>query len=102
MLGRDFVAVKIDVDKMALGKAVALKLRETEQGSIPWMAMLDATGEKLITSDGPMGNIGYPAEPAEIEHFIAMLNKTAKRITSDEIAQIEERLKEAAVKLRQR
>ena len=28
---------------------------------IPWMVILDTDGKELISSDGPKGNIGYPA-----------------------------------------
>ncbi len=31
------------------------------------------------------GNIGFPYQPAEIEHFIGMLKKTAMRLTRDDI-----------------
>jgi hypothetical protein len=67
-----------------------------ERSGIPWMVILDSAGKPLITSDGPRGNIGYPFEPHEIEHFIVMLQQTAQRLTADQIAQVEAMLQEAA------
>jgi hypothetical protein len=96
----DYITVKIDTDRMTHGRSVAEQLRGTPQGrgGIPWIAILDSKGEKLMTSDGPAGNIGYPAEPQEIEHFIAMLRATAKSMTSEQIGQVESLLTEAAKK----
>ena len=42
------------------GRAKALPARQSS-GGIPWFAILDAQGKALATSDGPGGNIGYPA-----------------------------------------
>jgi hypothetical protein len=43
----------------------------------------------VITSDGPKGNVGFPAAPEEIEHFVAMLKKTARKLTEADIKAIE-------------
>jgi thioredoxin-related protein len=92
---RDFLDVKIDTDRMTGGKALLAKYCPNP-GGIPWFAVLDPKGEVLATSDGPKGNIGYPAEPHEIDHFLAMLRKTTRRIEPAQIDQIESVLKEAA------
>ncbi len=76
---------------MTNGQAVAQRIRESS-GGIPWMAILDADGRKLTTSDGPQGNFGFPVQPPEIDHFIAMLESTAKRITTEQLAQVRSRL----------
>jgi len=116
----DVIDLKIDVDRMTGGKTVAKRLRKTRAGSpprispgdasqsldlkaaeddsLPWMVLLDDHGKTITTSDGPQGNIGYPAEPEEISHFIAMLKKAGKRISSGQLAQVEKALKEAAPK----
>ena len=52
-----------------------------------------------MTSDGPKGNIGYPATPEEIEHFIGMLKKTARKLEPAQIDQIETALKEEGKKI---
>ncbi len=94
-LGKDFVDVKIDVDRMEGGKEVEAKYRKNAEGGIPWMAILDARGEVLINGDGPKGNIGYPAAPEEIAHFVAMLKKTARKMDAADIEKVEKALKAA-------
>ncbi len=89
ILGRDYIDIKIDITRMQNGGSVAESLRKGKEGGIPWFAVLDAQGTEIVNSDGPQGNIGYPAKPHEIAHFITMLQKTARRITPDELAQIQ-------------
>ena len=52
-------------------------------------------GKALATSDGPKGNIGYPAQPHEIEHFLAMLKQTARKMGPGQLDQIEAALRQA-------
>ncbi len=96
----DFIDLKIDVDRMKNGKEVAKRFRKDERGGIPWFAILDSKANVLATSDGPKGNIGYPAEPEEIGHFIDSLKKATKRISAEQLSQIEKNLKDAAAKLK--
>ncbi len=98
LLAKDFVDVKIDMDRMTNAKEVAQRFRKDEPGGIPWFAFLDHEGKPLATSDGPKGNVGYPAAPEEIAHFVKMLQTTKKNLTNDDIAAIEKALKEAAPK----
>lgn len=84
VLAREFVDLKIDVDRMTGGKDVLARFRPGEKAGIPWFALLDGAGNVLATSDGPKGNVGFPYEPFEIEHFGAMLAKSCKRLSSDE------------------
>lgn len=64
------------------------------------MAILDSKGKQLITADGPKGNVGFPVQPHEIEHFVAMLEKTAKKLTSAQIAAIEKALEDSARRIK--
>jgi thioredoxin-related protein len=95
VLGPDFVDVKIDIDRMEHGKDVLATYRKKEEGGIPWFVVLDAQGKALATSDGPKGNIGYPAEPHEIEHFLAMLKQTARKMGPGQLDRIEAALRQA-------
>lgn len=54
-------------------------------GGVPWMVVLDAQGERLITGDGPEGNCGFPYKPHEIAWFRTMLEKTSERLGDSEI-----------------
>jgi thiol-disulfide isomerase/thioredoxin len=101
LLGRDFVDLKIDVDRMTHGQDVSQQFRgSTPSGGIPWFAFLDAKGKVLTTSDSRKGNIGYPAEPHEIDHFIGMLKAQTKQLTPEQINQVEKTLKELAKKIK--
>ena len=86
---------------MTNGREVAGRLGKPEKGGIPWLVILDAAGEKLITSDGPKGNIGYPFEPNEIEYFLTMLKTTATNMSEEQLGKVEESLDQAAKALRQ-
>lgn len=98
LLARDFVDVKIDMDRMTNAKQVAQRYRKDLEGGIPWFAFLDQEGKPLATSDGPKVNIGYPAAPEEIAHFVKMLQTSKKNLTDADITAIEKALKEAAPK----
>jgi hypothetical protein len=50
----------------------------------------------LIDSDGPKGNIGFPAQPAELEHFQNMLKQSAQHITDAQIQTLIDSLKAPA------
>lgn len=81
----DYVDVKIDTMRMKNGEQVASRLQPANADGIPWMVILDTSGKTLATSIGPQGNIGYPAQPQEIAHFVAMLKSTRNRLTDTEI-----------------
>ncbi len=101
-LDTDYVTVKIDIQNMKNGKEVTSRIRTMTEGGIPWMVILKANGDELVTSDGPMGNIGYPLQPAEIEHFMSMLKATSKRTTAEQMAAIGEALNENAKRIQQK
>jgi hypothetical protein len=71
VLAKDYVFVKLDT-RYTRGKEVVARIR-SEEGGIPWMVILDAQGQPLITSTGPLGNIGHPVIPQEIAHWEKML-----------------------------
>jgi thiol-disulfide isomerase/thioredoxin len=97
---KDYVEVKVDTDRMAGGAEVLNEYREGKDGGIPWMVILDANGRTLATSDGEKGNVGYPVEPHEIDHFLSMVCSTARRISGGEIDRLERSLEEAAREIR--
>jgi thioredoxin-related protein len=80
----DFVMLKIDLTRMVNGPEVARRLRGGT-GGIPWFAFLEPDGQTLITSDGPHGNIGYPVKPEELAYFKAMLTKSARTMSAEQI-----------------
>lgn len=93
-LERDYVLLKLHLGGGADSQAIWDKLPASAGGSIPWMAILDAEGRVLATSDGPLGNIGFPQAFEGRRHFRRMLEATAQRLTADEIAALVETLRE--------
>jgi thiol-disulfide isomerase/thioredoxin len=92
LLHKDFVDVKIDQDRMTGAKEVLARYKADAEGGIPWFVFLDSKGKEIITSDGPKGNIGFPYEEWEIDHFVAMLKKARRRLTDQDIAELRKTL----------
>jgi hypothetical protein len=46
------------------------------------------------------GNIGYPGEPDEIEHFMSMLGTTHKNLTATDLEKLKKSLVDAGAKLK--
>ena len=97
LLAREFVDLKIDTDRMLGGKDALAGDRsaaglEPEAGGIPWFLFLDAGGKQLATSESPKGNVGFPYEPHEVDHFMSMLEKASGRFTPAELQSLRESL----------
>ncbi len=88
LLATDYVDIKIDTIRMTNGEQVAGRLAAQRNGGIPWMVILDSTGKELASSFAPDGNIGYPYQPNEISHFIAMIRETRKKLTDADLDRI--------------
>jgi hypothetical protein len=81
----DYVWVKMD-HRWTGARELMTELRDGAEGGIPWWAILDAEGKKLATSNQTDGeNIGFPSTPEAVEHFQAMLTRSAQRMTADQI-----------------
>jgi thiol-disulfide isomerase/thioredoxin len=96
VLAKDFVEVKIDLDRMPGAKRILERYNPGSRGGIPWFAFIDAKGKAIITSDGPKGNTGFPSEPYEIEHFVKMLQASRQRLTDADMAQLRKSLEQLA------
>ncbi|MCA8948119.1 MAG: thioredoxin family protein [Planctomycetes bacterium] len=89
LLAKDFVDVKIDNDRMTGAKAIyeaQLATAGVKPGGIPWFVFLDENGALLAHSNGPDGNLGFPFQPAEVEHFGALLRQVRQNLGDDDIA----------------
>jgi hypothetical protein len=85
ILAKDFVALKIDTDRMEGAKELE-KRYNPESGGVPWFVFLDADARSVIDSNDPAhGNIGFPVQDSEIAYFKVMLEKVAKRMTREDI-----------------
>jgi thioredoxin-related protein len=105
LFDKSFVIVRVDVlespDKKNLenpGGDEILKALGGDNQGIPYFAVVDANGKALVdsrridpkTKEGH--NIGHPAAPEEVEHFMNMLKKTTK-LSATELGSIETFLK---------
>lgn len=93
LLSKEFVDVKIDIDRMTGGQDVFAKFNPASKSSgIPWFAFLDADGKRLadsmVTEGGTGQNIGFPAADNEIAHFGSMLTRSATHLSTEEIAKL--------------
>ncbi|WP_320046934.1 thioredoxin family protein [uncultured Ilyobacter sp.] len=95
LIGQDYIDVKIDLERMKNGPAVAAEYRKTTQGGIPWFAVIDTRGNVLATADGPKGNVGFPVSDEEVAHFMKVLTQTRRTLSQEQIATIETKLKAA-------
>jgi thioredoxin-related protein len=100
ILDRDFIIAQIDVDRMTGGKKIQERYQPKSSAGIPWFAILDAKGKPLSTSDGPEGNIGYPFQPKEIGHFLAIIKGQAQRIDGGQLDQLRKSLEENAERIK--
>ena len=91
--GSAFVAAKVDVDRMTGGKEMSERYGATEDDGIPFFVILDAKGEKLADSRAPKGNVGFPVEAFEIEHFMKLLEKTGKPLSASQLTLLKTGLK---------
>jgi len=93
IFARDFVDTKIDLARMTGADEVLLRYNSGKTGGVPWFVFLDSKGNPIVDSDGPKGNIGYPALPEEIEHFMGMLKKAGRNMEPAQLGAIEAALK---------
>lgn len=88
LIAKDFVDVKIDIDRMTDGTLLYGKLNPAAaKMGIPWFAILGPDGAMMVNATMVDGtNTGFPAEPKEIDHFASMLRRAAKRLSTEEQA----------------
>ena len=101
ILDRDFVIAQVDVDRMTGGKDVQKALPTSLVRRHPLVRDPRCSGEsRWSTSDGPGGNIGYPAQPQEIAHFLAMVKGQGRRIDDRQLEQLRKSLEDAAERIK--
>ncbi len=84
-LEKDYVLVKVigGLDRNA--EVVSRLLPGSETSGIPFHAILEPDGKVLITSTGPLGNIGMPGDVEGIRHLRKMLEQTAENLSAEDI-----------------
>lgn len=95
-----FVPVELVVQENAQNKALenpgadALLQKLGGPQGLPYFAFLDAQGALIVNSKHNGQNIGYPAEPQEIDWFVQMMKKAAPKMSDDDVKKIESALRE--------
>ena len=91
-LEKEYVLLKIveGVDKNF--EAIAALLPASKSSGIPFHAIMEPDGKVLITSKGPLGNIGMPSEVENIRHLKRMLEETSQKLSGAQIAALAESL----------
>lgn len=87
LLEKDYAIVKVlgGVDEHAdeIGQEIG-----GGQHGIPWHVITEPDGKIIVTSEGPLGNIGVPGSVEGIRHFRSMLEKTCRRLSSTQIDEL--------------
>jgi thioredoxin-related protein len=97
ILSKDFSFIEMDQGTLEGAKELRARLSANRpSGGVPWFAVLNKDGEVLATATGPNGNIGYPAEPEGIVHFMSIIGQTGATINANERDIVETKLKELA------
>jgi hypothetical protein len=84
-LEKDFVIVKVMGGLDAHAGEVLKELPQVEGDGIPWHAITEPDGKILVTSHGPVGNIGFPSSVEDLRHFRQMLERTIQRLTTADV-----------------
>jgi hypothetical protein len=85
VLDQDYVFLKVDDWRDLHGGEVAHRLTDGQNFGIPFFAIFDADGRRLITSESPIGNTGFPDGFDETRHMRKMLTETRGKITTEQI-----------------
>ena len=94
-----FIPVKLVVQENDKNKALenagadALFKRLGGPSGLPYSAFLDSQGALIVNSKLDGENIGYPAQPKEIDWFIQMMKKAAPKMAQDDLKTIETALR---------
>lgn len=96
-----FVPVKLVVQENEKNKALenpgAEKLLSLLGGpsGLPYSAFLNAEGALIVNSKRDGQNIGYPAQPEEIDYFVQMMKAAAPKMEEKDLKTIESALRAA-------
>src|SRR5690349_11513251 len=91
-LHKEYVTVKIDVDRMTCGKDVLASYPKSNKQGIPWFVFLQPDGKELADSMGPKGNVGCPNQDEEIDFFMETLKKIRVSLTDEDLAALRKSL----------
>lgn len=86
---KDYVVVHIDVARDAGGEEIGKRLwGDSETVGLPFQAIFEAEGKRLIDSKAALGNIGYPNGAAGVAQLKKMLLETRAKLTDEEVEKL--------------
>ena len=88
LLEKEFVMLKIDDIRDLNGTELAKEITAGKPFSIPFYAFYDGQQERLVTSEGPLGNIGFASGFDSKRHFRKMLATGNSHLTEDDIEEL--------------
>ncbi len=89
IFAKDFVSIKIDIDRTQQGKKVHERLTKGKGGGIPWFAVLDSDGKTIANSYRLYDkNLGYPYTDQEIEVFADLIKEVSKNINAKDLGKL--------------
>jgi hypothetical protein len=91
ILGKYFMIAKIDMMKTTAG--AELYKTYGKEGTPSW-TIFDSNGNVLVDSDNGSGNVGYPGEEKELEHYVNALKKAVPSINDSECGVLVSKLKD--------
>lgn len=94
LLEKDLVIVKLTSGLDRDADEIFEEIGGAAGDGIPFHSMMSPEGEVLISSKGPLGNIGMPSEIEGQRHFQAMLEAARRRMTAEEIDGLIDSLRE--------
>ena len=80
---KDYIWVRMD-QRWAGAKEIMEKLRDGDDGGIPWVAIMDSDG-KVLASSKPSKETAPSGVNETLWHFEQMIKSTSQRLTRDEI-----------------
>jgi beta-lactamase regulating signal transducer with metallopeptidase domain len=86
LIEKDYVLLKVCNVRDLNGSEVAARFWDYKSGNgVPFHAIFDPSGAKIIDSAGPLGNIGAPSGYEGGKHLRKMLMDSRKNLTEEEI-----------------
>ncbi|MCA9185366.1 MAG: M56 family metallopeptidase [Pirellulaceae bacterium] len=86
VLERDYVQLKVDnlLDEHGMELSQRI-IGNHENPGVPFVTIFDADQNRLIDSASPTGNIGFPANARELDHFRTMLMETRSTLAESDV-----------------
>jgi hypothetical protein len=87
MLEKDYVIVKVMEGLQPHADEINDEIGGANHG-VPWFVITEPDGKILVTSEGPLGNMGMPGTVEDFRHLRKMLEQTSRKLSAEEIAEL--------------